>query len=123
MVVQMQYHALPMNGDRFIFVEHDADTREIDPFIELLRSVQSELRGELNPRPENGFCYELAAGELRLLFRWDSEAGIRIAVPEETDGQAAFALLHRHCERLNAPKPELHGSRASVRRTEKKTKG
>ena len=35
------YQALAMNDQRQIAVQHEAAAQEIDPFIELLRSIQS----------------------------------------------------------------------------------
>ena len=40
------YQALAMNDRRQIAVKHEAAAQSIDPFIELLRSIQSELHGD-----------------------------------------------------------------------------
>lgn len=113
------YQALPMDDKRRIFVKHETAEREIDPFIDLLRSVQSELHGKLTPQQESGFCYELTAEKLRLVCCWKSGEGISVTVPDETDAGEAFALLERHCARLNA---KLSGqtTKVAVRRAGKK---
>lgn len=110
------YQALAMNDQRQIAVQHEAAVQEIDPFIELLRSIQSELHGELRPRSEKGFCYELEAAALRLVFCWSRETGILVTVPQETGADAADSLIFRHCARLNALQQAAPLARVSVRR-------
>ena len=110
------YQALAMNEQRQIAVQHETAAQEIDPFIELLRSIQSELHGELRPRPERGFCYELESAALRLVFWWSRETGILATVPPETDADAACSLISRHCERLNALQQTTPSARVSVHR-------
>jgi len=109
------YQMFPMNEERKIVVRHEKAELTIDPFLELLRSIQLEMHGELLPRPQNGFCYELRAAEMKLLFKWSSKTGIRVIVPPETDALGATRLIAYHCTRLNQPIPE-QPARALVRR-------
>ncbi len=116
------YEILPMDEQRRIVIQHETAAEYIDSFIELLRSIQSELKGELMPRPDKGFCYELETKEFRLIFQWDRKTGILAIVPEETDAQTAISLLSRHCERLNQPVPEAPAAKVAVHRTTRNKK-
>ena len=110
------YQALAMNDRRQIAVKHEAAAQSIDPFIELLRSIQSELHGELRPHPEKSFCYELEAAALRLVFCWSSTEGILVTVPQETGADAADSPICRHCARLNTLQQAAPSAKVSVHR-------
>lgn len=92
-----------ISADRWIWIAGEDSFDEPSEFVEFVKEYQAHLSGEIY-KVSNDMQYGIDNDPLNLIFQWDSNFGITVIVPEETDISTAENALREICNKLNQKK-------------------
>lgn len=95
----MGYHISSMS-DGCIYIEHDCRD-ELDGFIMMLKSIEGELGGRIHQMDGNDVQYTISGDPYELVYKWDSQYGIAVAVNNPEYMNDVVAMLNNHFNKLN----------------------
>jgi len=96
-----------VSNDRWIWIS-SKHYDEPDEYVELVKAYQNKLAGKVFAIPKHD-QHGIDNDPYKLRFQWDSNFGITIVVPIETNIKEVTVLLENLCDEINQAKNELDG--------------
>lgn len=83
-----------------IFIEHDCRD-ELDGFIMMLKTIESEIGGRIFQMDGDEVCYTISGDPYELIYRWDSQSGISVLVSKQEYLDEVVNMLELQFAKLN----------------------
>jgi len=87
-------------SNNWIHINYDFSSYDIQPLIQLLKSIQVEIGGDIIRENPDDDIFSLTNDKYKLKFQWDSCFGCNIVLNNKNDETEVLKLLQNHFNKL-----------------------